>query len=242
MNDSFYFPHDNNSFNDDKILAIREKFGLEGYGLFWATLESMSRNEGYVITPLIGGLSLGYGVAKDTLLNFLDFCAEIGLFKKDKKGYYSQRIIEHLEQRKLFKESGKKGAEKRWKDRGANGGANSRKGKERKEKERKESKKSPSKVRAVKAFGEEKLIFLTPTEYNKLLKRFGRYVDIYIEKVANWKMAKKKNNYDNDYAGILGWFRSDMDEGKIKLQWGDFQEADFDTPEEYQKQINKYLK
>lgn len=38
---AYYFSHDSNARNDDKILALRMKHGWEGYGLYWALIERM---------------------------------------------------------------------------------------------------------------------------------------------------------------------------------------------------------
>lgn len=135
MKDSYYFQHDYNARNDDKILELRGEYGNEGYAVFFYCLETMAeRGDGYIIGGLIGGLSLGYGVTKAWLLGFLDKCVEIGAFEKDEKGYFSPRMIQHIKLRNSFKLSGKKGADKRWGNRGAIRGANAkeRKGKERK--------------------------------------------------------------------------------------------------------------
>ena len=109
MNNSFYFKHDNNAAHDDKILAVREKYGWEGYGFYWFILETMSRNDGYIKATLERGLSLGMMVDKILLSEYLDFCVSITLFKKDKIGYFSARLIQQLETRKVLSESGKRG-------------------------------------------------------------------------------------------------------------------------------------
>jgi hypothetical protein len=146
MKETFYFQHDYNSRNDDKILQIRSsKFGNEGVAVFWYCCETMAeRGDGYIVPSLIGGLSLGYGVAKEWLEEFLEFCLAIEIFKKDDRGLYSDRMVDHLKFRKSFSEHGRKGAKIRWKkaisppNSPPNSGAyaKERKGKERKEKEK----------------------------------------------------------------------------------------------------------
>ena len=41
MKESFYFSHDYNARNDQKILMLRGKFGNEGYALFFYILETI---------------------------------------------------------------------------------------------------------------------------------------------------------------------------------------------------------
>lgn len=114
---SYYFPHDYDALNDDKLLQVRGEFGTEGYALFWMCLETMAKNEdSHLIATLLGGLSLGYGVPKDRLLAFLDFCVGIDLFKRDDVGFFSERMLEHKKRVNLLSISGKKGAERRWRN------------------------------------------------------------------------------------------------------------------------------
>lgn len=133
--ETFYFTHDYNARNDDKILELRSLSGAEGYGIFWMIVETMAENSnGGVKATLIGGLSLGYGVAKDTLLGVFKNCLDIGLFYEKEGFYFSKRMLTHKELRTKLSESGKAGAEKRW------GGYSPPNAKERKGKERKENK------------------------------------------------------------------------------------------------------
>lgn len=135
--DSYYFSHDFNARNDEKILELRATFGAEGYGIFWMLVETMAENEnGGINSSLIGGLSLGYGVAKDRLRSIIDCCLGVGLLIEKDGCYFSNRLLAHKEFRKNMSNFGKIGAEKRWGGYGGgNGGANAkeRKGKEIKE-------------------------------------------------------------------------------------------------------------
>ncbi len=111
----YYFQHDYNARNDQKILMLRGKFGNEGYALFFYVLETMAEErDGYIYREAIGGLSLGYGVANEMLLTFIEFCLQIKLLKEDQNGIYSTRIKEYKKIRDIFSQKGKEGAEKRW--------------------------------------------------------------------------------------------------------------------------------
>lgn len=123
-----WFKHDYGARNDEKILELRSEYGWEGYGIFFGLVEFMCETEtGCIDTDRIGGLSVGYGVAKDRLLAIIDFCISIDLFYVDDDGLVrNDRVVKHLESMKTFKEAGKKGAKKRWNkrsNRGANRGA-----------------------------------------------------------------------------------------------------------------------
>ena len=113
--ETFYFQHDYNARNDDKILELRSKYGAEGYGIFWMIIETMAENEnGGAKAGLIGGVSLGYGVDKERLIEVFEYCLEIGLFYEDAGYYYSKRLLTHKEFRKSLSENGAIGAAKRW--------------------------------------------------------------------------------------------------------------------------------
>lgn len=130
--ETFYFQHDYNARNDDKILELRSKYGAEGYGIFWMIIETMAENEnGGAKAGLIGGLSLGYGVAKDKLQDIFDYCIEIGLLYLESGVYYSKRLLTHKDFRKVLSENGALGAAKRWRGY-SHPNAKERKGKENK--------------------------------------------------------------------------------------------------------------
>lgn len=142
--DTYYFQHDYNARNDDKILEIRAEFGLAGYGLFWCIIETMNENEDGTIKPsLIAGLSLGYGCTKEQLLSMLEFCVKITiLYKYENGSYYSNRVIKHKSFRQTLAENGRAGALKKWENTrqamaGLSQGNSDPNAKERKGKERK---------------------------------------------------------------------------------------------------------
>ncbi len=131
--DAYYFSHDYNARNDERILELRSQFGAEGYGVFWMIVETMAENENNGIKcNFIGGLSLGYGVAIGRLQEIIECCKSLELFH-EKDGYlFSKRLLEHKEFRKNLSENGVEGAKKRW------GGYSPPNAKERKGKEKKE--------------------------------------------------------------------------------------------------------
>jgi hypothetical protein len=112
---TFYFSHDYNARNDEKILELRSEFGAEGYGIFWMLVETMAENDNSGIkASLLGGLSLGFGVAKDILNSVIGKCLELKLFHEEDGYYFSNRLLSHKEYRKTLSENGKKGAGLRW--------------------------------------------------------------------------------------------------------------------------------
>lgn len=141
---SFYFDHDYSARNDNKILNLRVEFGWKGYGLFYAILETLCENGGYIRRGALGGLSLGLNTKSKELIDFLDKCIELELFKEDiNLGIYNERILEHLDFRKKLSDAGRLGGSKKRKPPLSQAEAPPEAGKERKEeigKERKDIK------------------------------------------------------------------------------------------------------
>lgn len=110
---SEYFSHDYSARIDPKILELRAEYGWEGYGVFWAFIEHLADNDGMINEDHLGGVSLGLGLSKEWLINWLEVCYRLELLKKDKEGnIYSDRLNEHFEKRQKLRDSGKIGAVK----------------------------------------------------------------------------------------------------------------------------------
>lgn len=115
--ETFYFSHDYNARNDPKVLELRAEYGLEGLGLYWCITETLAEaDDGYINPKLLGGLSIGYGISKAKLQEYIDFMIKVELLREDDNGYYSKRMMEHKQIRKKLSDAGKKGAKRRWGD------------------------------------------------------------------------------------------------------------------------------
>jgi len=113
--EAFYFQHDYNARNDEKILELRAKFGAEGYGIYWMLVESMSENKDCKLDiSNIGGLSLGYGVAIKLIKEVISFSESVGLLKTSENLFWSPRLMEHKKFRNMLSKAGRAGASKRW--------------------------------------------------------------------------------------------------------------------------------
>jgi len=132
-NSTYYFSHDYNAANDTKILFLRHQLGMEGYGIYWYLIEQLANAGGKLPLELIPVLAMQMHCTdvkvNGVLMNFDLFTIESGEF-------WSHRLQEHLELRLKLSQSGKAGANNRWKNGGAivgaigEGNAKERKGKE----------------------------------------------------------------------------------------------------------------
>lgn len=110
MKKTFYFSHDYNSRDDEKIQNLIYKLGYEGYGLFWAIIEMLYQNDGYLKMDF-ERIAFILRTQCDTLKSVI---SDFDLFKFNDKNFYSQSILNRLKERKLKSKKAKESAESRW--------------------------------------------------------------------------------------------------------------------------------
>ena len=49
MKDAYYFSHDSNARNDQRVMKVRMKYGMEGYGIYFAIIEILRETKDYKI-------------------------------------------------------------------------------------------------------------------------------------------------------------------------------------------------
>lgn len=222
--DSYYFPHDYNSRNDEKILYIRSKYGIEGYGLYWMFIETMHEQEdGKLTCSLINGLSLNYNVDISLLNDFYNDAINIGLFVTDNYKFWSERVIRNKQEFKEKKEkksiAGKIGMQQRWNKNNSvitdnnNVITKNNKGKEIKGKEIKGNKENKYPTL------DEVIEYFTTNGYTSEIatKAFNYY------SVANWKDSngKQVKNWKQKMQSV--WFK---EENKVQQKMPSYRNAD----------------
>ncbi|WP_321331846.1 DUF4373 domain-containing protein [uncultured Bacteroides sp.] len=114
-----YFSHDNNARNDDKIIAVRMKYGAEGYGIYFMILERLMESTDYMSIKDYNIIAFDLRVDASKIKSIIE---DFGLFvfTEDGKYFYSESFNRRMiplnnmrEQRRL---AGKKSAEKRAKN------------------------------------------------------------------------------------------------------------------------------
>jgi len=198
--DTFWFKHDYNARNDEKVLELRSEFGAEGYGVFWMLIETMAENEnGGAKASLIGGLSHGYGVAKDKLCDIIKYCVSVELVYEKDGFYFSKRLDKHKGERRQFSENGIEGAAKRWgSHKGAIAGVMQRREEEKRKEENRNDKlvwfedfwnrfdKKTEKPDAIREW-----LKLTDNEINKALDA----VDLYVQSTHDKQYRKAAHRW-----------------------------------------------
>jgi hypothetical protein len=218
--DAYYFPHDANARNDEKLLYIRSKYGIEGYAIYFMIAETMHESsDGKLTCALIDGLAFSNNIDITLLKNFYNDAISIGLFVSDGTKYWSDRVLKNkleFEEKRLKKsEAGKRGMASRWsnhndvitEDNSVITNDNDcitedNKGKQSKGKESKEIY-----CEAVK---------LTEEQYNKLVEQFGQAgANDRIENLSLY-IRSKGDKYKCHYSTILSWERKNGSDGTQK--------------------------
>ena len=101
--DNFYFPHESNARNDIKLVKVRIKYGMEGYGIYFAIIEMLRENDNYEISeddiPTIAFIiSSDAAKVNDIIRNF-------GLFRFESGCFYSQALTDKMQEYEKRKEA-----------------------------------------------------------------------------------------------------------------------------------------
>ena len=208
--DVYYFSHDSNARNDEKILMLRAEHGWEGYGLYWALVEMMFESSDTALYhDKIKGLALSYNTDITLLQSVINTAISEGLFSSDKERFWSESLLRRkaafheLRQKKSL--AGKKGMESRW---GSNNTVitEDNKGKERKGKERKKNssntnKFSPPTINEINQYCKERNNNIDAEKFHDFYQAKGWMVGS--NKMKDWRAAvrtwEKKDNQDNKF-------------------------------------------
>jgi hypothetical protein len=115
---AFYFSHDFNARNDEKIIQLRMKHGMLGYGVYFAILERLGEATDYVgvvdYNVIAYDLRADASVVKSVIRDFGLFS-----FTGDGECFYSESLINRMkpldELKSKRSDAGKAGMKKRWK-------------------------------------------------------------------------------------------------------------------------------
>lgn len=108
--EAYYFSHDSNARQDEKILALRMRHGWEGYGIFWALVEKLREASSYSLKKDYNVISFDLRTDASKIKSIVE---DFGLFtfSDDGKSFYSGRMIKNMEHRS---EAARKAANARW--------------------------------------------------------------------------------------------------------------------------------
>jgi hypothetical protein len=108
--DTFYFSHDYNARNDEKIKMLIRKHGMIGYGVFWAIVEDLYNNANALRTDY-DGIAYDLRLHSDIIKSVVN---DFDLFEINGDYFGSSSVQERLDQRNEKSLSARKSASYRW--------------------------------------------------------------------------------------------------------------------------------
>jgi len=106
-----YYLHDTNSFNDEKITLLFQKFGYEGLGLFYTFLEKIAAQEQPISTEVLK-FQLKVGKKLNKCWNFME---EIELISSNNGETFNKQLLNFSEKFEIKKEKNRNRVAK-WRD------------------------------------------------------------------------------------------------------------------------------
>ncbi|MDR2293352.1 MAG: DUF4373 domain-containing protein [Prevotellaceae bacterium] len=96
MKQTNYFSHDSNARNDDKIIAVRMKHGMEGYGVYFAIIERMRDSNDYFHVKDYNIIAFDLRVSNTLIKSIVE---DFGLFQctDDGSRFYSKSLLDRMQ-------------------------------------------------------------------------------------------------------------------------------------------------
>lgn len=113
MKEAYYFSHDGNARNDEKLIAVRMKYKWEGYGLFWAIIEKLRETTNYKLSKDYNLIAYDLRTESSVIKSLIE---DFGLFVFTDCGkyFYSERLLNSMEMREQKSKKASENAFKRW--------------------------------------------------------------------------------------------------------------------------------
>lgn len=87
---AFYFSHDSNARNDNKIVKLRRKHGMAGYGVYWCIIEILRDTSDFKMSEHdIEDIAYQLGESNELVASVVN---DFGLFVHESASFYSVRL------------------------------------------------------------------------------------------------------------------------------------------------------
>jgi len=106
-----YFSHDFHARSDPKLIKLLMKEGVAGIGVFWCIIEMLYEQGGLI--EVADYETIAFELRSDCEL-IKRVVENYGLFLFDSEKFYSNAVIERLEERNVKSEKASKSANERW--------------------------------------------------------------------------------------------------------------------------------
>lgn len=111
--ETFYFSHDYNTREDEKIKELVYKNGMLGYGIYWAIVEMLYQNANALRTNY-NRIAFDIHQSSDETVKSVITDFELFSFSEDGEYFYSESIERRLEKRNDKSEKARQSALNRW--------------------------------------------------------------------------------------------------------------------------------
>ncbi|RLJ34153.1 uncharacterized protein DUF4373 [Chryseobacterium sp. 7] len=238
--DAYYFSHDSNARQDEKIIALRMKLGWEGYGLYWALIEKLRDATNYMCVKDYNLIAFDLRSDAAKIKSIIE---EFGLFaftiNETGECFYSMSLIKRMTQfdsaKAKLSVSGIKGnliknkhitkaqaasmnddeiLELNEKIKGNNGGGSGA-GRETTANKGKESKGDKSKEKEIEVYRQFLHLSISVEDFDKLIETgySKEQIDSILESIENYGPNKK---YKSLFITAKNWLKKDFGVPKTK--------------------------
>lgn len=236
---SFYFSHDSNARNDEKIIRLRMDYGAKGYGIYFMLIEMLMESSDYKLFKNYSVLAFHLHSTSEVVQAVIE---NYGLFEfsDDSDFFYSVSLIQRLKPLEQLRESRRKAGIKSGEARRAKAGVKAnvsdkkgevndsvvgmqqvcnKLGKCKVEGSTADSKTGEDVINVGNILKTKQLRFVPPTiqelekycSESKLKINAGSFLDYYQSK--GWLVGR--NKMKDWKAAVRNWYRRDLDTSKL---------------------------
>ena len=105
-----YFSHDYNARDDEKMPKLLSEVGYEGYGIYWAVVEMLYKNDGYM---QLDCKSIAFALHCDSIC-LTKVINDFDLFINDNGRFYSESVLKRLGIREEISKKRSNAAKIKW--------------------------------------------------------------------------------------------------------------------------------
>jgi len=109
--EAYYFSHDSNARQDEKIIKLRMKLGWEGYGLYWALIEMLRDAKDYKLETDYESIAFELRTECERIKSVIE---DYGLFDIREGMFYSTSLLNRMSLREDKSNKAREAAKKRW--------------------------------------------------------------------------------------------------------------------------------
>lgn len=109
--DAYYFSHDANSRNDEKIISLRMEHGWEGFGLYWALIEMLRESANYELEAHYKRIAFALNADSETIKSVI---TQFDLFEVTEDLFWSKSLKNRMSKKDEKSQKARESAKKRW--------------------------------------------------------------------------------------------------------------------------------